>query len=275
MFGPALPPAMRKARAAARKAAKAPKASKSMVSLIKHIAAKETLKELETKFVSVTSTNAFNAPINLGYQEMYSLIPAVGLPPSGQAAPDHQRANNDITPISCRTHWTVALTPTARSMNIIAVLYCLQSKTVRNYKNFPDIYPVSGGGPRFLKSGNAFQLQGFDGLIASIDLPVNIENFTLLHKKTFHLCGNVGLPNDDTTAGNAPNVSQRSGMQRHTYTYKCPKQFRYTPTLTDVYPDGHAPFWVMGYCHVDGTAVDNANQDITVTATTQMTFKDA
>ena len=278
VFGPELPPAMKKARAAAKKSAKSlastAHASKAMVTLIKKVATTSALKELETKYVSTsTGGQAFNSVIHSGASEMYSLIPPVSPPATaGDAAGDWQRANNDITPLSCKTTWHFALTPVARSMNIVVVLYCLQSKSQRDYAELGATFPT---GPYFLKNGIATQISQFDGIPVSGDLPVNIEDFTLLHKKKFHLCNNVGLPNGDVTAGNSPNVSGGQSYREHSYYYKCPKQLRYTPGSGTQYPQGHAPFWMVGYYHVDGSVPDVFEQDLTVSWCTQMTFKDA
>jgi len=268
-FGPALPPAMKKARAAARKASKT-----GIVKLIKDVASRTALAEMETKFVVQTTNGlAFNSQISTGTSEIYSLIPQLAAPAAGVAAGDWQRTNNEITPMSCRTDWTFSLsTESTRTVNILAVLYCLQSKSTRY---FPDlIYEIGSSGPLILKSGSSAQVQQFNGYPSDISLPINSDEFTLLHKKVFHLQKNVGGQNSDTTAGNAPNSGP--SVFRDSYSVKVPKTYKYSPSgLSEVYPQGHAPFWVLGYCHVDGSAPDVANTDLMVSWNTHMSFKDS
>lgn len=255
--------------------ARKPRVSKALVTLVKKVAVQQTLRELETKFVtSVQTATPFNSAINTGNLEMYSLIPALFAPSAGSAAGDWQRANNDITPISCKTDWFVSLANVNRSCNVKVDIYCLQSKQSRT---FPSVLTEVGvTGPAFLKSGTSLQVTNYSGSIANSVLPVSLENFTLLKHFTFHLQKNVGIPQNDSTVGNAPNDSP--SYKHLTFKYKCPKQFRYTPGVASVlgdYPQGHAPFWVMGYSHVDGSATDVVNTDIVGSWTTQMVFKDA
>lgn len=251
-----------------------PTGSTAMVKLIKKVASRTALAEMETKFIcEKQNAIAFNSQISTGTSEMYSLIPQLGAPATGVAAGDWQRMNNDVTPISCKTDWTFSLNAeSTRTVNILAVLYCLQSKSTRY---FPDlIYEVGSSGPLFLRSGSSVQVQQFNGYPTDISLPINSEEFTLLHKKVFHLQKNVGGANSDTTTGNAPNSAP--SVFRHSYSVKCPKQYRYSPSgLSEVYPQGHAPFWVLGYCHVDGSNPDVLNTDLAVSWNTHMTFKDA
>jgi len=251
-----------------------PKGASTMVQLIKQVASRTALAEMETKFIcEKQNAIAFNSQISTGTSEMYSLIPQLAAPATGVAAGDWQRMNNDVTPMSCRTDWTFSLNAeSTRSVNILAVLYCLQSKSTRY---FPDlIYEVGSAGPTILRSGTSAQVQQFNGYPSDIALPINTEEFTLLHKKVFHLQKNVGSANSDTTSGSTPNSAP--SVFRHSYSVKCPKQYKYSPSgLSEVYPQGHAPFWVLGYCHVDGSAPDVLNTDLVASWNTSMTFKDA
>lgn len=255
---------------------KLPVTAKALVKEIKVISAKEARKELETKFVVVRQTaTPFNSGINTGSLETYSLIPAITSPAAGTAAGSWQRANNDISPISCKTDWFISCANTQRSVNIKVDLYCLQSKQSRT---FPSLLTELGvTGPQFLKSGDIGQVTNYSGAIVNSVLPVSIENFTLLKHMTCHLQKNVGIPQNDSTAGNAPNDTP--SYHHFTFHYKVPKQFRYTPavvaTALGEYPQGHAPFWVLGYSHVDGSATDLVNTDIVASWTTQMVYKDA
>lgn len=252
-----------------------PKAKKnSLVKLVKSISKSQALRLMETKFVTERNDQSFNSPITAGFAEMYSLIPKVQ-----EGLENWQRENDDLQPTNIRTNWHIALSTAARSMNIRVVLYCLQHKSIKHY---PDLSALSGlpaFQPKFLKSGNSSGngIQTYNGSIGDEDLPVNKEEYTLLKKFTFNLMANVGSPNGDVTAGNSPNTLP--SFKNISYTYPCKRQLRYTPDGPgaggSVYPNGHAPFWVLGYSHTDGTPADTLYQDVRCSWITQMTYKDA
>lgn len=259
-------PVARRRRAAGARPKRA-KLSKPMVRAIKQISARSAQQELETKFVVTRADNLnFNSAINTT-SEMYSLIPQVAQ--TTNPSSDWQRIGNDVTPISCVTDWHVSLVDSDRSMNIIVTLYCLQMK---NYRYFPEAV-TNAGTLQFLKAGNSSVVQGFNGYVVDTDLPINLEEYTLLKKHQFHLTKNVGIMNNDTTATGAPNIAQTYKHIR--YSYKAPKQLRYNPSGATTYPNGHAPFWVIGYAHIDGSAPDVLYQDLNVSYSCKMVFKDA
>lgn len=247
---------------------KAPKSSK-LVPLIKQVAKSQALKVLETKFVMErNAANTFNSPINGGFSEMYSLIPLLN-----QGTGTYQRLDDSVQPLNIRTNWHIALGTANRSMNIRCVLYCLQHKSIKHY---PDLN-VYTSGPPFLKSGQATLTQGYEGRIQSENLPIDTQEFTLLKCFKFNLMANVGVANGDTTDGNSPNTLP--SFKNLSYTYKCKRQLKYDasapPMSPALYPNGHAPFWVFGYAHTDGTSPDIINQDVNISWMTQMTYKDA
>lgn len=152
-------------------------------------------------------------------------------------------------------------------MNIRCVLYCLQDKRTRY---FPALSSTISG-PDMLKSGTSQLPTFYNGNIGAEDLPVNLKEYSLLKCFKFNLISNVGQPNGDTTAGNSPNTLP--SYKNLSYTYPLKSQLKYSESNT--YPNGHAPFWVLGYAHTDGTVPDVLNQDLFVSWVTQMTFKDA
>lgn len=252
---------------------KKPKAQQRMTlaKQIKKISRQQALGVMETKFVCERNQGSFNSGISTGFSEMYSLIPKVA-----EGLENWQRENDDLTPTNIRTNWHIALTTANRSMNIRCVLYCLQSKSI---KHFPDLSVISS--LKFLKTGNGSGappgIQEYNGFIGDEDLPVNKEEYTLLKCFKFNLMSNVGQPNGDLTTGNSPNTLP--SFKNLSYTYPCKRQLRYSPDGPgaggSVYPNGHAPFWVLGYSHTDGTAADVGYADVSVTSVTQMTYKDA
>lgn len=241
---------------------------KPLVKLIKQVAVKQANALLETKYVTENLVNLqFNSGVNSG-SELYSLIPPIG-PGTGT----YQRVGIDITPMRVKNTWVVALNNVSRSINIIVDLWCLIDKERRYY---PDV--VGGGSPQFLRTGNSSgtgNVQGYNGFNTDAFRMINKERYTLLKHFRFQLVANVGLPNNDITNGNVPNVAAQS-MRTVSYVVDVPKQYRYNPagTLPD-YPAGHAPFWCLGYSHADGSPIDNLNQDVNVSWFSEMIYKDA
>jgi len=247
---------------AARKANK----SLKLVQTIKNVAKRTALGLLETKFVTQRENAVtFNSIIDTGGAEMYSLIPKCA-----QGVGTWERVEDSVQPLSIRTNWHIALGPNVRSSNIRCVLYCLQHKSL---KYFPDLQAGYATGPNILKTGTVGLTSEYGGRIVDENLPINNDEFTLLKKFTFNLIANVGVPNGDTTAGNSPNAIP--SFKNLSYSYKLKSQLKYTPGGGTTLPNGHAPFWVFGYSHTDGTAPDILNRDVLVSYITQMTYKDA
>lgn len=239
----------------------------ALVPLIKQVAKSQAMKLLETKYVTYRDLGtSFNSAIDGGFSEMYSLIPRCV-----QGTGTWQRVEDSVQPISIKTNWHIALGPVSRSSNIRCVLYCLQHKSIKFFPDLQAKYPATG--PNMLKTGTSALTQIYSGRIVDEDLLVNNDEFTLLKKFTFNLIANVGVPNGDTTAGNSPNTTP--SFKNLSYTYKLKSPLKYTPGGATDLPNGHAPFWVFGYSHTDGTAPDVLNRDVLVSHMNQMIYKDA
>lgn len=228
---------------------------------------------LEKKFVSSATNSAnFNSGISV-LGDLKALIPQIG---TGTGS--WQRLDQRITPLRLTTNWHFAFNDgITRSMNILVTLYCFHKK---NVKYVPDMaQDVTTNGIQLLAAGNSGVVQPFNGYVTEGDLPLNKDSYTLIKKFQFQLCNNVGFPNGDTTAGNAPNVGLPESHKHISLTVKTPKQLTYKPQLgsgsTIYYPDGFAPFWAVGYAHIGGQAPDAINTDLNVSWNTMMTYTDA
>jgi len=248
------------------------KPASGMVKLIKQVATRATRAEMETKFISSSQyAQGFNSGISV-LGDMKALVPQVG---TGTGS--WQRLDQRITPIRLSTTWHFAFSDTiTRSMNILVTLYCFHKK---NIKYVPDMaQDVTTNGIQLLAAGNSGVVQPYNGYITESDLPINKDSYTLIKKFTFQLTNNVGVPNGDTTAGNAPNVSLAASHKKISLTVPTPKQLTYKPDkpgVPFVYPDGFAPFWAVGYAHVGGSAPDAFNTDLLVSWNTMLTYTDA
>jgi len=267
VFGPALPPAMAKARRAAARAKRAPKSKAAVVSLVKDVMARE----IETKYVSQIKANtSFNSEITNA--DIITCLPELQQMDSSNVGAAWQRNGTKISPksLTLKCHWS--LTPVARSSAIVVHYFILTS---RQYKSASALSGVQMG--RMLRSGGASLAQLFDGLIPSAQLPINDQDFIVLKRGSFTLQKNTGTVQDSTTAGNQPIVNPV--CKSKTFRLKVPKKLTYeqdnTAPRTVLYPNGYAPFMVFGYTHQDNSTPDVVNQDVSCVARADLWFDDA
>lgn len=276
MFGPALPPAMKKARAAAKRSAKkAPATKKDTVALIKQVVARSD----ETKFRSeliVVSYNLGGDQIPTPYNGQITSGDPIRVFPKlvqdqGEGA-IYERMGRKIKPQKLQVSVNAALTNVDRST---AVVVCWWLVTHKEIKNTPGVLALSMAD--FLKTGSATNNQGFNGYFLDSGLPVNDTKYSVLKSGKFKLGKQTGTIQDSTTAGNQP-IAQ---AVNHAWTIniKTPQTLTYeqdeNAPRTVYYPSGFAPFLVFGYYHQDMTPADAANQDISLQVRSSLWFDDA
>jgi len=270
VFGPALPPAMVKARRAARRKSKvAPKTQKAQIALIKRVISKEE----ETKFNSELIVNGTTFNSTITNPDIIRLLPKMVQDEGFGAA--YQRLGMKISVRSLKINCEVCLTEVNRSG---ALVVCYWVLTHKNQKQTAGLN--SGGGVdmgQLLRTGDSNEVQNFNGYVQDANLPVNSAQFTVLKRGKFTLGKNTGIVQDDTNAGNQPLYSTiRKALN---FTLKTPKTFVYkqdsTTPRTTYWPDGYAPFIVFGYYHQNQTVPDTANQDIKVNLRSSIYYDDS
>jgi len=256
-------------RVGARKSAprKAPSTAKAVESVVKSVMAKE----IETKFVSATVSNsAFNSEITNA--DIITLLPPLQQTDSSNVGCAWQRTGTKVTPKSLTLSCQWQLTPVARSSALVVHYFILTSKI---YKSMSSISGVQMG--RLLRSGAASLNEPFNGYINNTFLPINDQEFSVIRRGHFTLQKNTGTVQDDTTAGNQPMVGPVCKILK--FKIPVPSKLTYdqdsSSPRTVLYPNGYAPFLVFGYTHQDGTVPDMLNQDVTLTARTNLWFDDA
>ena len=253
---------------------------KNNLVLMKKVAEDVLDENLETKFVTEnTNLVAFNGIIsNPG--EYYSLIPSIQ-----RGVGNWQLAQNALTPLQIKTEFIFGITDVTRTVNVICVLYCLQSKRVKDFPLLAQQSAVSGTYPNctnnILKTGDSGEATSFNGTPINATFPTNTNEFKLLKKYVFRLSKNVGAQNGDIGGQQStcnPNMADGVSVKRITYIHKNhPKQLKYAPDGSALlqYPNNHAPFWCFGYYKPESLTPDTGFQSVTVTASTQMFYKDA
>jgi len=240
---------------------------KAMTVLMKKVADKEISKTLELKFTS-SGTQAtlptFNSIIS-SYAECYPCVPQVvpGLT-------SWTRQGNQITPSKLELVINVGLTSVNRSIAIRAHVFVMSLKKINRFTEILSL----GGQPLLFNNGNGSTV-GYDGLPTTPLLKWNFEQFTLHHHKSVVLLANVGLPNQDTTAGNAPNVSPSAITKQFRFRMKPPKKLLFDENGAYGYPNNYAPFFAIGYEKLDGTPPDTTNQNVTASWANNLWYYDA
>lgn len=204
-------------------------------------------------------------------------IPAVGIfvpaiSQVSQGAGDFQRVGNIIEPKSCSVSLKMGYNPTDLSANnIYAVVWYGVSKTGKTWENQN---PVNS--PAFLDLGNGTNV-AWAGLRNQLAYPTDKKQFTL-KRKVFRLSKTAGAQNNDvnppTAQGGSYATSNGYNCVSTLLKFKPPTHLKYN-LGTDVYPTNYAPFYVIGFCHADGSALTDADRNlITVASRTHLYFKD-
>lgn len=247
------------------------KPTKALKSIVTRVAQGVMNKELETKYASAPHQGiAFNSIISAYSSEAYSVLPPISVQTSGMQT--YNRTGNEITPLRLSMDIMVAINTVTRSCAFRVDLFVL---TRKDTKYFPTI-AVNSTQPKMFTTGTSTGINGYNGNNTDAMYRYNLNEFTFLKHKTFMLAGNVGLPNNDTTAGNSPNLLP--GCVKHLkFTIPCPKTLKYdeNPSTAATYPMNYAPFFLIGYSKVDGTGPDTGNASIVASWVTGLTFKDA
>jgi len=269
-FGPALPPGMKKARAAARRAMKAaPKTQSEQVALIKSVIAKSE----ETKFRSEVTHLLIPHNGQILTSDVIRVLPKL-VQGQGQAA-IYEREGMRVSPRKLRVDMDVSLFDTDRSTAIVVCYWMLQAKNVKNVSLLPANLII---GSDFLKTGDANNTQGFNGYYQDSVLPVNDARYTVLKRGKFLLAKQPGAIQDQTSIGLQP-LGGQPIQHRVSFDLKTPKTFVYDQDegspRTVYYPNGYAPFLVVGYFHQNQTAPDIDNTDVNVTVRSSLWFDDA
>jgi len=226
----------------------------------------------ETKYqFGAKAVTSFNSSIT-STSEWYNCLPDVPLSAlSGTGTHSWERVGNKITPTSLKMSWAIGYNPNVtRSCDNYVVLYIFKHKTYKTY----DSMKADGDPARFLNQGSA-GLVTFGGYLQQLMTPVNTEDYILVHRKIIHLQKGVGnLNNNEPSSDNVYAGNGNTSAKMIHYTYK-PPTLQYGDTGGFTQPTNFGMCWALGYAHADGAVPDNINQDIQVSHTSLLYFKDS
>jgi len=230
-------------------------------------------RQAETKYAfGSEAPTGFNSAIT-STAEWYNCIPDVRMAGTDSyGCQPYHRVGVKIEPTILKLNWHIGFTSDlTRSCDDQVVLYVFKVKGINRFDN-----AVSGGDANAFLDQAQGGLVGFTGYLQQLMTPVNKEQFTLVHRKVIHLQKGVGLVNNDTTTGYAGNGNKTAQFVSLNMT-NLPKLV-YDDEATGVtpsQPNNYSLIWALGYAHTDGTPPDSIRQDIQVTFTKQLYFKDS
>lgn len=226
----------------------------------------------ETKYVAETIVEEANFNSGIGStnplvpMEMYRALPLIYS--SGGTSSSMTKLGKQIQPVKCTVNFRFNFDFNDRNAREIrVVLYMLNCKNERAYYNQLAAQPFQ---TNFLDDGQGSNVR-FQGTYLQSKYPIDKENWSILHKRTFALSKGVGLLNDNTTGTSMGKYREKN----ITLNVRLPKRIKYDENTAT--PAAFAPVWAVGYYYADNTAPD---LDLTagclhVTARTHMWFKDS
>jgi len=210
---------------------------------------------------------AFSSGITGVAEIMYAL------PPVLTGTDNWQRIGNKIKPkrLTCTLDIAATIHDTSRAVDKTVHIFLMTSKAVRDLDNYSAI-PIT----TMLEDGQGGNTS-FDGTAIGSMYPVDKNNFTVLHHKTFRLVKGFGLPTDSTVNTSAATtdsvISPSTSYRRIKMNVKTPKTLLYD-THAKSYPSNFAPFFVIGY--TNNNPVDTASNgvDLMVLGWNELYYKD-
>lgn len=230
----------------------------------------------ETKYVANAVDSNRAALPNLWYTSPN--IVAVGnfnpaLPTLTQGTDDYQRVGNKIAPKSLAVSLKIGLRAEDLSANsLIGVIYYGTSRTEKTWQNNNPLQTAAildnGDGTNTIFGGTRFDL--------TKPLDKKLVN---ARRITFRLSKTAGIQNSDNGgATTVPgNFSTSNGLSEKSFIlrFRPPKSLSYQ-LATSTMPTNYAPWYVIGFCHADGSAPTAADAElVNVNAKCHMYFKDA
>lgn len=230
----------------------------------------------ETKY-SANNFNAAGGPLGATWFSPGTLglvadfVPAISQVTQGNG--DFQRVGNIIEPKSCTVSLRIGYNATnVDANNTYVVVYYGVSKAFKTWQNNNPVSTVA-----ILDNGDGTSVQ-WAGLRNQLALPTDKKMFTL-KRKVFRLSKTPGVLNNDVnppgTQGGSYATSNGYNVRSLLLRFKPPTHLKYN-LAGDVYPQNFAPFYAVGFCHADGTALVFPGDDalINVSSRTHLYFKD-
>lgn len=230
----------------------------------------------ETKYVASNVDYAGNALAEPWYSNgpiiLTSATPAIPLLTQGVG--DFQRVGNMINPTSLKVTLKFGFNPVdVDTHSCYVVVYYGVSRDTKTW--------AAGNNPmgtaNFLDNGDGTSVP-FSGIVTALNKPIDNKQF-IMKRIVFPLSKTEGLQSGYLNpAAQKDNYATSNGRSTKTLTltFKPPKTLRYN-LAADTYPQNYAPFYAVGFCNADSSALDlpGDRELIWCSSRVHMTYKDA
>lgn len=232
-------------------------------------------RNMETKYVA---TNVDLSGTDLGplwpvkptWTQFGDAKPAVPMLAEGPG--DYQRLGSKIQPVSLAVSVKVVFNAFDLSCNsLIGVIYYGTDKANRTFQG--GTFPLQT--TSILDKGDGTNKQ-WTGLLSDLNLPTDKHLFNI-KRKTFRLSKTEGNLNTDQGGHPTGGYSTSNGRSEYSTVlrFKTPKTLLYNADA-DTYPSNFGPFYYIGFCHADGSALTPADTKLVYASTrVHMYYKDA
>lgn len=230
----------------------------------------------ETKYVATDNdaTGAPHGPVWYASPNMVninSISPAI--PALTNGVGDYQRIGQKIQPTSLYTNLRIGFDAADLSANsLIGVIYYGQTTQKGSWANANPL-PTTA----FLDNGDGTNTT-WAGLRNQLNLPTD-RTLVRVKRITFRLSKSDGLQNGDLGGAGAQNgnFSTSNGLSEKNFVlrFKPPKTLVYN-MIADSLPQNYAPFYYVGFCHADGSALTPSDRAlVNISSRVHMRYKDA
>jgi len=230
----------------------------------------------ETKYVATDNDAAgvphgpvwYTTPNMVNINSVSPAIPALT-----NGVGDYQRIGQKVNPISLRVNLRVGFNPTDLSANsLIGVIYYGTTTQAGSWANANPL-PTAA----WLDNGDGTNAT-WSGVRNQLNLPTD-RTLVKVKRITFRLSKTGGIQNSDAGHAADPtgNFSTSNGLSEKNFVlkFKPPKTLVYN-MIGDSLPQNYAPFYYVGFCHADGSALTPYdNTLVNVSSRVHMRFKDA
>lgn len=232
----------------------------------------------ETKYVANSPSDGAGAVLQtLWYSPgqlgaINNFFPAI--PALTQGTDDYQRVGNKIRPTSIKVSLKIGLNPqNVDACSLLGVIYYGVDRAGKTWNN---VHPLQTAA--ILDNGNGTN-SAWGGIRSDLAKPTD-KKLVTLKRIVFRLSKTEGIQNSDLSGAlvTAGNYSTANGLSEKNFllTFRPPKGLTYL-TNNDTFPQNYAPFFAVGFCHADGSAlvVPDDTQLVNVNSRVHMYYKDA
>ena len=146
----------------------------------------------------------------------------------------------------------------------------------KNLQSFPDVNASSTWLSQLLKKGS--QNTAFTGLISDLYAPINHDQITCYYDKLIYLSQPYEkrvVNSGDVVVSSNYALDLRRTVKMFSISMKVKnKLLRYNAQLSSTQPTNYAPVLLLGYSHLDGSAVDVTNTQVALSYFSTVQFED-